>query len=579
MLKKVLKTLEKATLSAFLEFGIEDIQPVFEHPDNPAYGDYSTNAALIAFGKHKAFLKKKGITTPLDLAKAIAESIKNSLGGQVDKVEVGQPGFVNIWFSGKMLTELLCQASADSRYGRGDLKSGKRIMIEYTDPNPFKQFHIGHLFSNTVGEALSRLFESQGATIKRANYQGDVGIHVACAIWGMQKKLEEKGMSFADLSKQSLGKRIEFLAQSYALGVKAYESSQKAKKQIRALNKKIYERSDKRVNKLYDAGKAWSLTGFEKIYKRLGTKFDFYYFESETGKKGLTLIKKHPEIFKREGKIWVFEGKKYGLHNRVFVNREGIPTYEVKDIGLAFVKYKDFPYDESYIITGNEVDEYFRVVLTVLKAIDKKLGLATHHISHGMVRLLHGKISSRTGNVLTGEWLLDETKKRLIRHYKMSDRIAEKVAVGAVKYALLRSKIGKDIVFDFDKVLSLKGDSGPYLQYTYARIQSVLSKVDTPPVVGEGRLVSAKNLSKEEIDILRYFYRFPKVVEEATKQFAPNILCAFLYELAQNYNSFYEKRRIIGGSRQDFRILLSYVVGKILENGLGILGIKAPEKM
>lgn len=370
-------------------------------------------------------------------------------------------------------------------------------------------------------------------------------------------------------------------------------------------NKKIYDK-DPNVMELYGKGRKWSLDYFETIYKRLGTKFDYYYFESVAGKAGLEFVKENLKkgIFQKSKGAIVFPGERYGLHTRVFVNSLGLPTYEAKDLGLAPTKFKDFEYDESVIVTGNEIDEYFKVLITALKQINPELGKKAHHISHGMVRLPEGKMSSRTGKVLTGEWLLNEVKKTILELMAKSDskfsdpereEIAEKVAVGSIKYALLKAGTGHDVVFDLDKSVSIDGNSGPYLQYTYARCQSVLAKATIPNAQRlNQQLITNNQFNPEELAILRWIYRFPEVVQTAATQYSPNLVCTFLYELAQRFNTFYNKHRILESNEEkvmsneqktknkeliQFRLLLTSVVSQVLKNGLTLLGIQTPEKM
>ena len=286
-------------------------------------------------------------------------------------------------------------------------------------------------------------------------------------------------------------------------------------------------------------------------------------------------------------------------------------------MGLAATKYKDFPYDLSIIITAHEQSDYFKVVLKALSLIEPELARKTKHISHGVVRLPIGKMSSRSGTIITGEWLLDEVKKRIRERYKdMDERVAEMVAVGAVKYALLKSGIGKDLSFDFDESISLEGNSGPYLQYTFARTQSVLAKVKSQKSThstSSGLMLSEVEASKvksdketvipsaarnplgishfvrddianfklesEELSLLRALYRFPEVVGEAAGSFAPNLLCNYLFDLSQKFNLFYQKHKIIESDNREFRLALTAAVGQVIENGLDLLGIQAPKRM
>jgi len=522
-----------------------------EHPEREEWGDY-------------AFFSRDGKT----------EIRPDEVVERTERVG----NFTNIWLQNRWLISQMERVIEEGNsFGRTSLMQGKKIMVEFTDPNPFKEFHIGHLYSNTVGEAVCRLMEFQGAEVWRVCYQGDVGLHVAKSVWGMKRLNAEMPNSGADL-----GEGAKFMGKAYALGAGAYEEDENAKGEINDLNKKIYDQ-DSEVMELWQKGKAWSLEYFERIYGRVGTKFKKYYFESEAGGVGLDLVKKHlqDKVFEESKGAVVFPGEKYGLHTRVFINSLGLPTYEAKELGLAPTKYKDFPYDLSIIITGNEINEYFRVLLKALEVINPDLASKTRHLSHGMVRLPEGKMSSRTGKVVTGEWLLDEAARK-IKEMAVDTPEPDKIGKAAVKYAFLRVGVGKDIEFDFSESISFEGNSGPYLQYTYARTQSVLAKYQKT----RNKIQTKYNYeyNDEERSILRYLYRFPEIVEEAAVRLAPNLVCNYLYDLASRFNTFYNKHSILRaneaetGSRQ-FRLLLTVAVGQVIKNGLGLLGIEAPGRM
>ena len=545
----------------------EDIEPRIDHPAE-SHGEYSSNIALVG----SKILSKDPLT--------LAEEIKNKFPKMefIEKIEVAKPGFINFWISKDYLTALMIRIiRAKEEYGRSKRLENKKIMVEFTDPNPFKEFHIGHLYSNTVGESISRLLEANGAIVKRANYQGDIGMHIAKSLYAILQISNLKSQ-ISNLEKRSVKERAEFLGECYAKGTKAYEEDENAKSEIEQLNKKIYDK-DQDVMGLYEKGRQWSLEYFEEIYKRLGTKFDFYYFESEVGKDGLELVKEYLKkgVFIESKGAIIFPGERYNLHNRVFINSMGLPTYEAKELGLALRKYKDFPYDRSIIITGNEIVAYFKVLLAALERIDSSLAKKTRHISHGMVRLPSGKMSSRTGNVITGEWLIDETKRFLQdRHPEMENDILEKVTIGAVKYALLKSGIGRDIEFNFGESISLVGNSGPYLQYAFARTQSVVAKAR---VMNYELRIMNYEFEPEEDSLLRAIHRFPDTAEEAAESFAPNQLCNYLFDLSQKFNLFYQKHQILGSKKEIFRLSLTQAVGQILKNGLNLLGIQTPEKL
>lgn len=587
-----------------------------EHPKDESHGDYSCNVAMV--------LSKQVGKNPRELATLIVEQVYKEpfFVKMFEKVEVAGPGFINFYLKQDFFTDQLKNA-VDDGYGKNDNLKGQKIYVEFTDPNPFKEFHIGHLMSNTIGESLARILEASGAIVKRANYQGDVGLHVAKSIWGLQQKMEQDNMTLDDLRGDSLKERVGYLGAAYAYGAGEYETSETAKTEMNALNKEIYDGLATgtepartllagEVMELYHEGRAWSLEYFETIYARLGTKFDEYFFESEAGPVGLKSIEEGLSkgvLEMGEGDAVVFKGEKYGLHTRVFRNKLGLPTYEGKELGLPKMKNDRWKYDKSYVITANEIDEYFKVLLQVLKLLYPELGAKTVHLSHGMMKLTTGKMSSRTGKVVTGEGLLNELREVVLskmgdpsspkastrqgRDVKNTEMVADQVAVGALKYSVLKQKVGGDIVYEPVKMTNLEGDTGPYIQYTYARTQSVIKKSiashqDSP---GLADLSSTKHPSislgislvgeswkpnTEELSILKWIYRYPETVAEAHAKYAPHMVAGYVYELATRFNTFYNQHQIVGN---EFRILLTTATANIIKSGLNLLGIVAPEEM
>ncbi|MBI4992355.1 MAG: arginine--tRNA ligase [Candidatus Harrisonbacteria bacterium] len=530
------------------------------------FGHYSTNVAF----KLAPLLKKP----PFEIAKEIASSVKRQASSKFVKVEAVAPGFVNFWLKPKLFQkELAVILKNKNKYGRNNNLKGQKTIIEYTDPNPFKEFHIGHLMSNSIGEALSRIIEWNGAKVKRACYQGDVGMHVAKAVWGIDHLGFKKIDSMADLAK------------AYAAGSRVYESDERVKKEINEINKKIYDRNDKNINKIYDSGKALSLDHFENIYRRLGTKFNYYFFESETGKFGKKIVEKGLKrgVFEKSQGATVFKGEKYGLHTRVFINSEGLPTYEAKELGLAELKYKKYSYDKSIVITGNEVNDYFKVLLKVMEIMFPKLAERTTHLSHGMLRSPSGKMSSRTGDVITAESLIEDVQwlvRKKIKDRELSNEekkeIEEAVSIAAIKYSILKQAVGGDIIFDFEKSISFEGDSGPYLQYAYTRANSVLTKAKE-----EGVRPSLKLLPAEVSEVERMLCRFPEILERAGKEYAPNYMVFYLTELARVFNSYYAKVKIVNPDDKysPYKVALTEAFGVVLGSGLEILGMGKPKKM
>ena len=550
--EEIKKTLEKA----IVDFGEGPEGFSIEIPGEKSHGDYSTNVALI--------LAKKLKKNPIETANLIKEKVgQNNL---FSKIEVAGPGFINFFISDKVFIDNL--KSIDKNYGKGTELKNKKVIIDYTDPNPFKEFHIGHLMSNAIGESLSRIFEFQGAKIKRVCYQGDVGVHVAKAIWG---KIKDGSKNWGE---------------AYACGATAFEEDEQAKKEIIELNKKIYERSDKDINKLYDEGKKISLKHFNEIYKKLGTKFDYFIFESQVADLGKKIVEKGLEkgIFEKgENGAIIFKGEKYGLHTRVFINSEGLPTYEAKDLGLAEIKYKKYVYNKSVIVTGKEVNDYFKVMLCAMDKVAPKLAEKTKHIGHGMLRLPEGKMSSRTGKVITGESLIEKVEELVAE--KIKDReltekekkeITEKVAIGAIKYSILKQSIGSDIIYDFDKSISFEGDSGPYLQYSYTRAVSVLRKAKEEKIKP-----SFKKVPGEITQLEKSISYFPEIVLRAGENYEPHSLVLYLTELAGVFNNYYAKNKIVDKKDEfsSYKVALTNAFATIMKNGLNLLGIETLNKM
>jgi len=488
------------------------------------------------------------------------------------KIEIAQPGFINLWLSQDYLITQLSQVTENKN--KAKIKSKKCLIVEFAHPNTHKQFHIGHLRNICLGESVCRLLQANGESVCRVNYQGDVGLHVAKCLWGLLK--------LKKTTPRSLSGKIELLGKAYVKGNKAYDQDEKAKTEIETINQKIYQQ-DKEIISLWKETRSWSLDYFDQIYQRVGTKFDRFYFESQVAEKGkeIVLAGLKKKIFQKSEGAIIFPGERYGLHNRVFLNQKGLPTYEAKDLGLAKKQTADFNPERILHVVGPEQKGYFEVVFKALEKIDPKFKDKEYHLAYGWVRLKNGKMSSRTGQVVLGEWLLDEVKKRLKKIYQMSEALAEKVAVGAVKYSMLKFSSLSEIVFDIDESINLEGDSGPYLQYTYARCQSVLAKSEKEIKDLQADFTHL-HLKDEEISLLRTVYRFEEMIEEAGDKFATNLVCRFLFDLAQKYNLFYNRHSILNADGQkmvQFRLFLTLAVGQTIKNGLDLLGIESPQKM
>lgn len=545
--------------------GLPVVAFTVDHPAEVTHGDYACNVALM--------LASQVGKSPRQIAEQIASELANQIE-YVDRIEIAGPGFLNFYLTRDFFAaEIERVNSLGEDWGKNNLWAGKKVLVEYTDANPFKEFHIGHLFTNAVGESIARLFMMNGADTKRINYQGDIGLHVAHAVWGMQ----QLGIDIDnDFSARELGK-------AYALGATTYKNDDVVKAEIRTINKKIYAGEDEEINKLYVAGRKVSLAYFEIVYQIIGTTFDASFFETETGPLGKELVLAHPEIFVESDGAHVFKGEDYGLHTRVFLNKEGLPTYEAKELALAKLKENRLgQYDLSIISTGNEVVEYFKVLKKAMSFIYPDLAAKTEHIGHGMVRLSTGKMSSRTGDVISALDFIDEVAIAATEKMAQSGdtepdtKLAREVAIAAIKYATLRGSILQNAIFDKEKALSFEGDSGPYLQYTHARISSVLEKA-----AQAGLTSSVALLPETAYEVERVLYQFPEVVEEALKERAPHKVTGYLTELASAFNTFYAHEKIADptDTYAPYKIAVSEAVKTTLRNGLWILAIKAPERL
>ncbi len=557
-MEEISRILKEACIKA----GIENPVVKLEHPEDMSHGDLTTNIAMVNAKQLKI--------SPKTLAENIVKEI--GIQGDIEKVEVAGPGFINIKIKDSYFVKNILSLSESNKlnsFGRIDRDKGKKVMVEYTDPNPFKVFHIGHLMANTIGESISRIVEFSGADVIRACYQGDVGLHVAKTIWAISKDGNYKN-------------DIKYLGSMYVLGSQMYETDEAAKKEIAEVNKKIFEKSDESINEIYNKGRKLSLEYFDLIYDKLGTKFNNFFFESDVANDGINIVKEFLKkgIFEESEGAIVFKGEKYGEHTRVFINSQGLPTYEAKELGLTKKKFELYPgLTESVVVTANEQNAYFKVILAALKEIYPDMALKMKHLSHGILRPSSGKMSSRKGNIVSADDLIQEFQSLVDEKIKERDfsveekeKISNEVAIAGLKYTVLRQAIGGDIIYDPDKALSFEGDSGPYLQYATVRAHAVVSKAGNKEI---------KVLPDTASNLERLLLRFPEVIERAREDFAPNYIITYLTELSSEFNAYYANNQIIDDTDviSPYRVLVTRVFEQVMRNGLWVLGIKVPERM
>lgn len=549
-----------------------DLSPAFalDQPEDAKHGDYATN---IAFS-----LGRKAGTSPKEAAEEISQKLAADLDDIVEKIEIAGPGFINFFLKDDVRTDE-AEMYAVSDIANEPTKG--KVVVEYTDPNPFKLFHIGHLVPNAIGESIARIYEAEGYDVSRVCYQGDVGMHVATTLWGLKHLGEEMPADDA-----TLREKVAYLGRAYAYGTNALAENESLKQEVADLNKKVFARSDDDVNRIYDLGKKWSLDYFETLYKKLGTEFDHYIFESEVGDDGVRIVKEHlGDVFEESEGAIVFKGEDVGLHTRVFVNSQGLPTYEAKELGNTYRKEKLVPDAmQSIVVTAHEIDEYFRVMKAVLDKIDAPLSSRLLHVSHGMLRLPEGKMSSRKGNVIPAEELIDMVQERIkdrLEDMRVEGeekaKLVNDISVAAIKFSILKSAPGKDMIFDFEKSLSFEGDSGPYLQYTHARICALLKKAEEAGIDMESYIIENPERELEQAII-----GYTNVLGKSYRDLGPHHLIQYLLSLTRAFNNMYGRQQVVDETNKEksaYYVMLATATKNILAHGLYTLGIVAPERM
>ena len=531
-------------------YGLDFDPELTPSPDN-IDADYSTNAPLkLAKELHK---------NPM----AIAEEINNRLNASISN-----PGFLNFTLSNEYLAEKIDELTDNFDESiKSDAFKGKTVICEFSDPNPFKVLHVGHLYTSIVGDSISRLFEYAGAKVIRANFGGDVGLHVAKTMYILeQKPLDEL--------------TIEDIAKCYVEGTAAYDDDEAAKQEITKLNKEIYKINNENLHNspladLYWKGRELSYQYFKDFYNTIGVKFDKFYPESSVAGLGLKTVEEQLErgVYEVSDGAVIFNGEKYGLHTRVFINQEGVPTYEAKDVGLIFTKWDDYHFDKSVVITGSEQLDYMKVVLKSVEQYAPELVERTSHLTHGLVKLPGGvKMSSRKGNFLKAVDVLDMVKDELKNEYNSSDEI---VALAATKYAFLKYKMGGNIIFDPKESVKMTGNSGPYLLYACVRAKKILASANNTSEGAFRRSV----IADAESSLMKKILEYKEVLAEAVHEMAPHKLANYLYELAQEFSRFYEHCPVIGCENESERLRLVKVYLDTMTHGLNLLGINIPEEM
>ncbi len=531
-------------------------------PD-PQFGDWATNVAMQ--------LAKPLGRNPREIAEELAADLREV--GKFSEVTVAGPGFINIRLDAAALLDAT-QKEPTPFY------AGRNIVLEYSCPNAFKELHTGHLYQTLFGDILARLLLVSGATVHRTSFGGDVGLHVAKCLWGMREALGgEHPEKLAEVSGDAF-ERSRWISACYVKGAAAYEANASAKEAIDELNRTIYGfhndgDHDSPLARIYWETRQWSFDYFDAFYTTIDVAPLRYYPESTTAPTGLEVVKEQlskGNLKESDGAV-VFEGdESKHLHTRVFVTSKGLPTYETKDIGVIWQEKADYNFDSRILITGNDQREYMRVVFAAAETFRPELVGTMTHLTNGTVRFGDGrKMSSRLGNVTRAVDVIEVVREKVAALVDDSTLI-EPVTLGAIKYVFAKYKLGGDIAFDVDETVSLQGNSGPYLQYAHARARSILRKVTGEPQPLE-------TVYDEDRNLVSKLGEYHEVVDLAARHLEPHHVCNYLFELAQEFNRYYEKNLVVGSDKELHRAGLVAVYADTLKAGLELLGIHAPERM
>ncbi len=561
-------TIKSLILNTLTTLDLPQADFVVEHPGDLSHGDYSTNIAMV--------LSKKVGENPKELSERIKTELEKNIPKEIEKIEIAGPGFINFYLSESFYTESIKTVlEQKENWGKNDELKNKKVLIEHSSPNLFKPFHIGHVMNNTIGESLTRLAHFSHADVTLISYPSDVSLGIGKAVY----VLLQKGVATLDTF-ETLQEKLTFLGSCYVEGTRLYDEDKTIEPIVRDITQKIFNHTAGPELDAYEVGKKINLDYFKQITKTLGSNFDDFIYESEAGVVGKKIVQENtPKIFTESEGATIYEGEQDGLHTRVFINKEGYPTYEAKDIGLLSLKFERFNPDISIFITDHEQTEYFRVVSTAAGKINKEWQDKTVHRTHGRMTFKGQKMSSRLGGVPTAKDTLDtlfEAVGETAKH-ELTDSDREVIAISALKYSILRAEAGKNINFDPETSLSFEGDSGPYLLYSTIRAKSILEKAQT--------LGLEKNIERHEgleiTNLEKLLYRFPEIVSRSLADYSTHHITIYLTELAQAFNSFYGNTHILNVEDKNapFYVALTESFSTTMKNGLYLLGISLPSKM
>ncbi len=570
--------------------------------------EFEGSLTLVVFPFLKISRKK-----PEDTAQEIGQWLQEHCDA-VERFNVVK-GFLNIVVAQKAWVSLLNAINADPIYGeKKATEQSPLVMIEYSSPNTNKPLHLGHVRNNLLGWSLAKIMEANGNRVVKTNIVNDRGIHICKSMlawqkWGNGETPETSGKKgdhligdyYVAFDKHYREEVKTLKAQFVAEGMADEAAEEKAKAESPLMKEAHemlvkWENNDPEVRALWTKMNDWVYAGFDQTYKALGVGFDKIYYESNTylvGKKKVEEgLAKGLFFRKDDNSVWA-DLTNEGLDQKLLLRSDGTSVYMTQDIGTAEMRFADYPIDKMIYVVGNEQNYHFQVLSILLDRLGFKWGKELVHFSYGMVELPNGKMKSREGTVVDADDLIDamvndalKTSEELGKFKDMSDderrEIARIVGLGALKYFILKVDARKNMLFNPEESIDFNGNTGPFIQYTYARIRSILRKAEAEGITLPTALADNMPLNDKEKDLVQKMNDFGAAVEQAGKDYSPSGIANYCYELTKEFNQFYHDYSILGADTQDekiVRLVIAANVGKTLKNGMALLGIEVPERM
>ena len=570
--------------------------------------EFEGNLTLVVFPFLKISRKK-----PDETAREIGEYIKQNCEAIADFNAVG--GFLNLVIDKKAWLGLLSEMNQNEKFGEKPVtEASPLVMIEYSSPNTNKPLHLGHVRNNLLGWSLAQIMEANGNRVVKTNIVNDRGIHICKSMlawlkFGNGETPETSGKKgdhligdyYVAFDKHYRAEVAELKAKFVAEGMDEEQAEKKAKEEsplIKEAHEMLvkWEQNDPEVRALWKKMNDWVYAGFDETYKALGVGFDKIYYESNTylvGKKKVEEgLAKGLFFRKDDNSVWA-DLTDEGLDQKLLLRSDGTSVYMTQDIGTAEMRFNDFPIDKMIYVVGNEQNYHFQVLSILLDRLGFKWGKELVHFSYGMVELPNGKMKSREGTVVDADDLIaamvadaKQTSEELGKFKDMSEEerneIARIVGLGALKYFILKVDARKNMLFNPEESIDFNGNTGPFIQYTYARIRSILRKAQAEGISIPATLEGTMPLNEKEIELIQKLNEFGAAVEQAGKDYSPSGIANYCYELTKAFNQFYHDYSILGadtGEEKVVRLVLAQNVGKTLKNGMALLGIEVPERM